>query len=51
MLEGMEKPQPEEEPEELPAEPEVKSDRKDFEAACGILGVDPRDLMGSNKGA
>ena len=51
VLEGMEKPQPEEEPEELPAEPEVKSDRKDFEAACGILGVDPRDLMGSNKGA
>ncbi|MDO4559975.1 MAG: DivIVA domain-containing protein [bacterium] len=47
VLEGMEK-QPADEPQELPAEPEKKTDRKDFEAACGILGVDPRDLMNAN---
>ena len=44
VLEGMEK-QPADEPKELPAEPGKKIDRKDLEAACGILGVDPRDLM------
>ncbi|MCC8179152.1 MAG: DivIVA domain-containing protein [Cloacibacillus sp.] len=51
VLEGMEQPQPEEEPAALPADPEVTSAPQDFEADCGILGVDPRDLIGSNKGA
>lgn len=29
-----------------PAEPATKSDRRDIEAACGMFGVNPQDLMG-----
>ena len=48
VLEGIEKVPAEDEAEEPQAEPERKTDRKDFEAACGILGVDPRELMNSD---
>ena len=34
---------------ESPAEPEQKSSMKDLEAACGLLGVKPEDLVGKQE--
>lgn len=35
--------------EQAPAEPEQKSSMKDLEAACGLLGVKPEDLVGKQE--
>ncbi|MDO5114997.1 MAG: DivIVA domain-containing protein [Synergistaceae bacterium] len=47
VLEGLETPPAKESAAEESDEVELKADKKDFEAACGILGVDPRDILGA----
>ena len=44
VLEVREKPADEPQPEET-AEPQLKSEPGDFAAACGMLGVDPQEIL------